>query len=487
MAVDYDAIVIGSGMGGLAAAAVTSAAGLRTLVVEKNPVAGGYLSSFKRGGYLFDSTIDCIAGAGQGGLIYKLLELTGVRDNIEFLQIKPIRLSIFPDLEVTVDSSAADYEDRLKRLFPHETVGIEALFKTMERTFRALMLVMELSALTGGGFASGAASGMLRLQDISYGDFLKDYVHDGRLIAVLSDRCPFIGLPPSRVSALTMITLIMSYFQFGAYRPGGGTQRLANVLVDGVKNKGGTVITSAAAKGIVLDGAKAAGVLLENGAGYRSKYVISGCDYYETFHGLIGAGYGAPAESAIQSVGVSTSFFIVYAGVAGLVSPKASSIGFFPSYDIEKTFAGAFAPGTDSITGITIATVEDPGRAPNGGHTVVVHEMADGEGFTIERPLGAETVLKKAGRILSGGIENPQIVETAMPTTLTRYTGNHAGAAFGWRQTPGYRGRLPGHGIDNLYIAGHWDDMGGGVLAAAYSGVRAANRILHKEGLSVDI
>ncbi|MBF0556885.1 MAG: NAD(P)/FAD-dependent oxidoreductase [Nitrospirae bacterium] len=484
---DYNTIVIGSGMGGLAAASVAAAAGIRTLIVEKNPVAGGYLSSFKRGGYLFDSTIDCIAGAGEGGLIYKLLELTGVRDKIEFVSIEPVRLTIFPDLQVPVDGSAAAYEDRLKGLFPHETVGIDALFKLMERTFMALMLTMELSSLTGGGFASGAASGMLRLQNISYGDFLRDYVHDGRLIAVLSDRCPFIGLPPSKVSALAMITLIMSYFHFGAYRPKGGTQRLADVLVDGIKNKGGTVITGAAAKRILLNGTKAVGVLLENGAEYRSKYVISGCDYYQTFHGLIGGEYGASAESVIETVGVSTSFFIVYAGITRLVSPAASSIGFFPSYDIDKTFAGTLVPATDSITGITIATVEDPGRAPNGGHTVVVHEMADGEKFAIDRQTVAETALRKAGRILSTGIEkNPRIVETAVPSTLTRYTGNRAGAAFGWRQTPGYREKLSPHGIDNLFMAGHWDDMGGGVLAAAYSGLRAANRILQREGLPID-
>jgi phytoene dehydrogenase-like protein len=111
--------------------------------------------------------------------------------------------------------------------------------------------------------------------------------------------------------------------------------------------------------------------------------------------------------------------------------------------------------------------------------------MVEGGGkFIIDRERAAGIALRKAGRVLSGEIENPAIMETAVPSTLSRYTGNRGGAAFGWRQTPGYRGKLPVHGIENLYIAGHWDDMGGGVLAAAYSGARAANRILQREGLS---
>ncbi|MBF0319147.1 MAG: NAD(P)/FAD-dependent oxidoreductase [Nitrospirae bacterium] len=481
---DYDAIVIGSGMGGLASASVLAARGLKTLIVERNPTHGGYLASFRRGGYLFDSSIDCIAGAGPGGLITKLLDLNGAVDSVKFVPIEPVRLSIFPDFQIPVDSTTEAYEDRLKRLFPHESAGIAALIKSMERMFSAMMLVTELSQHnflnSGGGFNSGAASEIARLQDISYGEFLRGYVNDSRLVAALSDRCPFTGLPPTGVSALTMVTLIMSYFHFGAYRAIGGTQRVADALVKGIRQKGGAAITGAAARRIILDGARAVGVVLDNGAQYQAKYIISGCDYYHTFHGLIGGEYAALAGEAIERVGVSTSFFIVYAGVSGLAGPPASSIGYFPSYDIEEIFAG----GIDSTIGITVATVEDPGRAPAGGHTVVLHEMVNGEKFTIDRRRAAEIALKKTGCVLSCELSLPKLIETAIPSTLTYYTGNRAGAAFGWRQGPGYRGKIPINAIENLYMAGHWDDMGGGVLAAAHSGVRAANRILQREGLA---
>ena len=66
--------------------------------------------------------------------------------------------------------------------------------------------------------------------------------------------------------------------------------------------------------------------------------------------------------------------------------------------------------------------------------------------------------------------------EAATPATLERYTRNQGGAAYGWEQTPHVR-RLR-HGIRNLHLAGHWAETGGGVLAAAFSGMQVAARIL---------
>ena len=51
----YDAIVIGSGIGGLFCANLLADAGMKVLVIEQHYVLGGYCSSFRRKGFLFDS------------------------------------------------------------------------------------------------------------------------------------------------------------------------------------------------------------------------------------------------------------------------------------------------------------------------------------------------------------------------------------------------------------------------------------------------
>jgi phytoene dehydrogenase-like protein len=69
--------------------------------------------------------------------------------------------------------------------------------------------------------------------------------------------------------------------------------------------------------------------------------------------------------------------------------------------------------------------------------------------------------------------------EAATPATLERYTRNHRGAAYGWDQVP-HLARVR-HGIRNLHLAGHWAETGGGVLAAAFSGMQVAARILRND------
>lgn len=62
----YDAIVIGSGMGGLTTAALLAKRGLKILLLEKEKQVGGYVVSFKRSGFTFDATGSFVGGCHEG-------------------------------------------------------------------------------------------------------------------------------------------------------------------------------------------------------------------------------------------------------------------------------------------------------------------------------------------------------------------------------------------------------------------------------------
>ena len=147
---------------------------------------------------------------------------------------------------------------------------------------------------------------------------------------------------------------------------------------------------------------------------------------------------------------------------------------------------GFFSPGKafseDSTVGITIATVEDRSRAPDGYHTVVLHEMVEAMGQGLDKQLYAEKVIHKARKVIPGLEKGIVMVDAASSRTLEGYTGNYKGAAFGWRWIPNFKGPHY-HGIKNLFIAGHWGNMGSGVLSSAYSGAKAAGAILAREGI----
>ncbi|MGO9614588.1 MAG: phytoene desaturase family protein [Dissulfurispiraceae bacterium] len=477
----YDAIVIGSGIGGLVSAGMLASRGLKTLMIEKRVTPGGYLSSFKRKGFVFDSAVDCVSGVAPGGLIYRVLKMLRVESEVTFDRVDPIRVSHFPDFDITVDADVNAYRERLSEMFPLESSGIGSFLDRVGRTYSQLNSILQ-STLGGRFELNMLTPDLLRLMDRSYGELLDEYFKDCRLKAVLSDRCPFIGLPPAGVSAVAMINLMMSYFDLGAFRPKGGYQRLADIFIEGIRKHDGDAIFGNGVKQILLDEKKCCrGVKCENGEEYLSRYMVSNADFLLTFGTLLGGSYKQIADEMMRKPGVSTSFFILYTGLEGELKTH-SSAGYYPSYNISDFFHARMEFREDSTIGVTIASREDRSRAPHGCETVVFHEMIEASDKLLNKADCTDRVLRKAEKIFPRIKDKIIVLEAATPSTLMRYTGNYNGAAFGWKRIPGFRGPKR-HGIGNLHIAGHWGDLGGGVLAAAYSGAKAAVDILAREGI----
>ena len=129
----WDAVVIGSGLGGLTCAAYLCATGQRTLVLESHYVAGGNSQAFRRdlGGraYEFDVGVHYIGECGPDGLITRMLNGLGLAERIVFRPLDPDGYSTlyFPDLTFRVPASWDRYRARLLETFPDETEALGAV------------------------------------------------------------------------------------------------------------------------------------------------------------------------------------------------------------------------------------------------------------------------------------------------------------------------------------------------------------------------
>jgi len=78
-----DVIIIGAGIGGLAAGTFLSKKGLKVLIIEQRHYPGGYCSSFRRGGFIFDSAAHVIGSCKEGYSFWKLIENLNIK--IDFI------------------------------------------------------------------------------------------------------------------------------------------------------------------------------------------------------------------------------------------------------------------------------------------------------------------------------------------------------------------------------------------------------------------
>jgi len=132
---DYDAIVIGSGSGGLTAARALARARKRVVVYEQHDHPGGYTQSFAIDGFSFSPGVHYVGGLGEGGSLRRIYEGLGVANDLEFLELNPdgYDRAIVGRERFDFPKGRRALGARLADRFPAERAGIDAYLDVVER------------------------------------------------------------------------------------------------------------------------------------------------------------------------------------------------------------------------------------------------------------------------------------------------------------------------------------------------------------------
>ena len=124
----YDIVIVGGGMAGLTAGAYLCKAGRRVLLVEKEAGIGGLVTSFERGGFVFDGGIRAIE---DSGIVRPMLRQLGVE--LEFLE-SGVSIGFGRDvIKLSGRESLEAYRRLLCRQFPGSEADIGAIVAEIER------------------------------------------------------------------------------------------------------------------------------------------------------------------------------------------------------------------------------------------------------------------------------------------------------------------------------------------------------------------
>jgi len=502
----WDAIVIGSGMGGLASAALLAReAGRRVLVLERHYTPGGFTHVFKRPGYEWDVGLHYVGGIDGPERIGALFDrVTNGRTEWARMPECYDRI-VLGDRSFDFVRGKRAFVDSLSAAFPAGRASIEAY----------LALVRQSAARGGPFFAERALPPLLgkligpllraplhRFSDRTVEEVVRPVVKDSLLFDVLTGQCGDYGLTP-REASFAIHSMVVGHYLHGAWYPIGGPATIAEGATEVIESGGGEVYTNAEVSRILVERGRARGVEMADGHVIRAPIVISDAGAVATFLRLLPHEIAEPTglPSRLRAIGPSIGHLCLYLGFRATdaeLGLDGTNLWVYPPGDREAAFA-RFADDPDAplpVAYISFPSAKDPSFAERlpGRATVEVITLAKMEWF--ER--WAETRWKKRGdaydafkaRLTERMLEvlftqRPQLrgrvdhAELSTPLSTKHFTGYSRGEMYGLTHTPA-RFRLPLRAetaVPGLYLTGA-DLMSAGVAGALFGGLITTAAIL---------
>ncbi len=491
----YDAIVIGSGMGGLTAASLLSKKGLNILLIEKEKQAGGYVVSFKRDGFTFDATGAFVGGCQEGGEFYQILKEIGVHEEIEFIPIQHIQ-NIYPGFEVPLRKGGFhSYMEALLKLFPEEERGLNAYLSLVKQIGGEVTSYSEMTWIKKVFFPFYFRS-LVRFHKSSHQSIL-DNLFKGGEIKMALHTLP-VTEPPSRLSFLFVATLISKALMEGVFYPKGGMGRITEAIAKSFCQNGGELNFQVEVEKIFLKDGRVEGVLTHDGKLFQSPLVISNINPNNLVK-MLPLEFQEPLLKKTKHFEYSLSCFILYMAtdfdLKKMGLPYFTYLRFLSDLEEEdRMLRGGKIPNHPTMI-VSIPTLLDSSLAPSGQHLIKVlvyvpyhHRETWGKGDSgkyksIKEEFSQKILQQLEAKLIPDLRDHLLFYVAATPLTLERYTGNEMGAMYGLASTPQQIGNLrppQQTSIPGLFQVGHYTRPSHGIVGASLSGRFAARAILQK-------
>lgn len=499
---DYDAIIIGSGIGALTTASLLSQLkNKRVLILEKHWVIGGQTHVFKRKKFHFDVGVHYIGNMDQKCMPRQIFNFI-TENNLEWNKMPHIfEKFVYPDFTFEVPAHPKEYKEKLIEQFPKEKDAIEQYFldvkiasKWMEGNYASSFQVPILKFFTG--IIKPKKGKELALSITK--DYMDQHFDDPKLKAVLCSQWGDFGLPPSK-SAFGMHSLIVTHYFYGGYYPEGGSKNIAKFIVPTIEKKGGNLLVNQDVEEVIIEKNRAIGVKVKEKHGkkftmknYYAPVIISSVGFHGTFNHLVKEKVSFLPELEQLSGGMSAiSLYVGLKEDPSKLGVKGENYWISGSYDHDDTYGkrNEIVEGKIDSCYLSFPSLKEQNPEK---HTAEIVTFADFEAFEKwkdqpwkRRGEDYEALKDKIAEGLIRCVENQhpgfrdliEYCELSTPLTMENFTSKLAGRMYGLAHTPqrfASEWVKPQTPFKGLYVTGG-DICTTGVVGAMMGGVATAS------------
>lgn len=462
---EYDAIIIGAGIGGLVCGCYLAKVGMKVLIVEKNNKPGGYCTSFTIKGVKFDAFAHSLGGFAKDGPLHSICSTLGILGNLNIIRYSPSDVIISQDCRVSYWSSIDKTIEDFSTAFPEEKENIGYFFRKIIRK-------NNLKSVTA-------------FRNKTFTNVLDETFHNNKLKNIFS--LPILGnlgVPARNINAFTAIKHYKQFMTDGGYYPESGIQALPDTLSERFREFGGELLLSNKVNKIFVEHGVVKMIALRGRSRHLwSKIIISDCDARETYFRLIGREFlSQRIINKLNSMMPSLSLFVVYLalkeGTTKSFSDGANTWAIFDN-NYDKIHFRGINYNSELIKWLMFR----PNYKERNCMIIAQAPFKTREFWRKNKEKFMLKIIKKVQKIAPDLLQSVVFSHSMDPCAMSILTANYRGAGFGWASTNEQfmdsdftRDRI----INNLFLCGHWSTIGQGIEGVAITGERIASMIINR-------
>ena len=416
---NYDVLIIGSGLGGLECGALLAKRGLRVLILERSNQPGGCMQSFRRGGLHYDTGLHYVGGLAPGQAMHKAFAQLGLLDlpwermdeDFDHIIIDGRHFAFHQGYEAFVNGLAKD--------FPHQREALQSFVGRLKNITTEDM-------------------------DVCAYDYLRQTFSDELLLNVVSAAAMKTELRRESLPLFNFAHTCSSYIE-SSWRLGGDGNMLVNKFINIISEAGGEVRTDSEVVRLTEKDGRIANAVCADGQTCEAEYFISDihpavlCRLLEGCPSVRKA-FRRRMEMAENTCGMFTAQLSIkpgalrYFGHNVFVYDKPNVWTMTEGNDpVKGVMISARVPedGSDSLKQIDLLTPMPWHECKAWADTKVGHRGDDYKAFCQQK---TEQCLALAEQYIPNLREKVEQCFTSTPLTYRDYLGSPEGGAFGMRK-----------------------------------------------------